>query len=301
VISETFCAVITTRNRPQYLERCLQALLSQEEPVEEILVIDQSVGSASASICRLAGSLVRRIPDEGTGLSRARNIGVRCARGDIIAFIDDDCYVEPTWSAAIRAVFERHPSAGGVFGEMLGGGDHPDDPDGIEVATISFDRELLHTDVVEPYRVGFGGNMALRRGAWEALGSDPCDPRLGAGTRNPGGDDMDLIFRLLRAGIPLVSAPSSRALHDQWRPPQAMPRQMYGYGRGYGAFSTKHAARGSRRALGLLGRQALADARFIASGVRRRSLRRFLIGLCRLAGTARGVVSGIVLARDPRW
>jgi glycosyltransferase involved in cell wall biosynthesis len=275
--------------------RCLAALLAQEDPVDEVLVVDQSADGRTEAVCRAAGAEVRHIADPGRGLSHAHNVGIAAAAGDVIACIDDDCYAARDWSRCLREVLTRHPDADGVFGEMVAPTAASVGPDRISVSTIYFDGEQVHRGRRPSHHVGYGGNMALRRDAWRRLGPRPCDERLGAGTRNPGADDMDVIFRVLRDGGTLVSASSVRVVHDQWRPRDVLVRQMYGYGRGAGAWLGMHLAARDPYAARLVVGQLGADLKFIASGVRRRSRLRLAAGAARLAGTLRGLAAGVAM------
>jgi len=107
-------------------------------------------------------------------------------------------------------------------------------------------------------------------------------------------------FSAETVGSVLVSAPSMRALHDQWRPTGALIRQMRGYGRGTGAYLGKHIFSGDPYAVALLVRQLAADAKLSASGLRRRSLLRVLAGAARVVGLAHGLSRGPALARRRR-
>ncbi len=296
-MTTTLSVLVPTRDRPGFVARALQALRSQTHPVDEIVVVDQSRGDATADLCAALPG-VRHVRDPGRGLSHARNVGLREVTGDVVAAVDDDCYAAPDWAANLLAAF-ADPAVSAVFGEMLPG-PRTGDGDDITISTITFDEPRRHSRPAPPETIGFGGNMALRRDAWRSLGPEPCDEGLGAGTRNPGGEDMDVIHRLLRAGLTVASVPGVAVVHDQWRPAGDLGRHMYGYGRGYGAFAAKHLCRGDPYGARLLGRQLYADARFLASGVRRRSPARLRIGAARLRGTLRGVAEGPALARGAR-
>jgi glycosyltransferase involved in cell wall biosynthesis len=292
----TLSVIVSTRGRPQQLARCLDALLAQTAPAEQILVVNQSPDDATAAVCADRG--VERLADTGVGLSRARNIGLAAATGEIVACLDDDCWAGERWAESLRGALERHPEAAGVLGSVLPGGDgHGSD---VEVSTVEFASERLTSGWAPPWEVGFGGNMALRAECWRRLGPAPFDVRLGAGSPGRAAEDMDLIYRVLRGGGSLVSAPEMWVRHEQWRRPEALARHMFGYAIGAGAYSTKHLVAGDRGGLRLLGRHLHADLRFLASGVRRRSAPRARIGLARLGGSARGIAAGLRLGWEDR-
>jgi glycosyltransferase involved in cell wall biosynthesis len=300
VSEPSLSVVIATRDRAPFVARCLDALAAQDAAVDEIIVVDQSGDDGTRRACAAHGPRVRHVADPGRGQSRGRNRGVALASGELIACLDDDCYAHPDWARAVRDVMARHPDAAGAFGEMLGGAGAPPGAAGLEVSTIGFPAEIVHRRRCPPHHVGFGGNFVLRRETWRSLGPRPCDESLDPGSPNPGAGDMDLIHRLQHAGAVLVSAPSMRALHDQWRPTGALVRQMRGYGRGTGAYLGKHIFSGDPYAVALLVRQLGADAKLSASGLRRRSLLRLLAGGARVIGLAHGLSRGPALARRRR-
>ncbi|MFO0945329.1 MAG: glycosyltransferase family A protein [Planctomycetota bacterium] len=102
--------VVPTRNRVQDLERCLECLRGQSMPPDqfEILICDDGSESSSAKeIERLCGgdARVRYLRQDPRGPAAARNMGVRAARGTIIAFTDSDTLPSRGWLAALIAPF----------------------------------------------------------------------------------------------------------------------------------------------------------------------------------------------------
>ena len=287
-------ALIPTRGRPDLVAGCVLALLAQDDPVEEIIVVDQSDDDATAHALA-AFSDVRRIASSERGLSAAHNLALAHARGDLFAFVDDDCWALPHWARGLRAAATRFPGAAAIFGSMLrpGGGRE----DEIDVSTIEFPTTAEHQGRGIPHRVGFGGNMALTRRAIDLLGPSPFDTRLGPGASLPGADDMDFIYRLLRAGGRIVSSPEAPVEHHQWRGSDVMPNHFYGYSKSSGAYAAGHLFSRDLFALVLIADLFYSDARFLASGVRRRSRLRLAVGAARIRGTIRGLGLGPALAR----
>ncbi len=97
--------VVTVRNEERHLGQLLESLAVQESPFEIVLVDaesrDRTVAIAEEFRARHPDLLriVRRPCSRGGG----RNLGVREARGELIAFIDGDCYADPTWLGRLRA------------------------------------------------------------------------------------------------------------------------------------------------------------------------------------------------------
>ncbi|WP_158705187.1 glycosyltransferase family 2 protein [Salinibacter altiplanensis] len=121
----TVSVVIPTYNRPKKLIRCVESVLHQHRPPEEILVIDDaSTCSYDASIERLRcetqelGASVDftyvRL-GEGGGGSHARNQGARRAQGDLLMFVDDDDRWEPEKIKRQIRLLEQSPEFGLVY------------------------------------------------------------------------------------------------------------------------------------------------------------------------------------------
>lgn len=288
--------MVPTRGRPDLVTGCVRALMAQDDDVDEILVIDQSDDDSTArALDGLSG--VRRIGSDERGLSAAHNLALAHASGDLLAFVDDDCWAFPEWSRGLRATAKTFPNAAAIFGSML----RPVGtvPTEIEISTIDFASTSLHRGRGIPHKVGFGGNMTLTRRALDLLGPAPFDTRLGAGADLPGADDMDFIYRLLRAGGHIVSTPAVRVEHHQWRGSSIMAGHFYGYSKASGAYAGKHLFSGDPYALVLIADLFYSDLRFLASGVRRRSRLRLAVGASRLGGTIWGLLLGPTLARRP--
>lgn len=84
--------VITTYNRPDYLEVSLQSVLKQSEPVDEIIIVDDNSSADYQSVLNAFSSAkIRYIKlKESSGANAARNKGVKLASGEVVAFLDDD-------------------------------------------------------------------------------------------------------------------------------------------------------------------------------------------------------------------
>lgn len=103
---QTLSVIIPTKNRPALLRRVFSALSRQVPRVDEVVVVDVSVGSfqtANKMVIDAFPSLpvyYRRLPSASA--SRARNNGIQRSTGDILAFLDDDAVPEPGWVRAIK-------------------------------------------------------------------------------------------------------------------------------------------------------------------------------------------------------
>ena len=103
--------VVPTYRRPRQLQECLEALAAQrlEEPWDVVVVDDGSPGPPDPGVESLVAARGwRLVRQANAGPSAARNRGVREARGEFIAFTDDDCLPEPAWlETLLRAARNR--------------------------------------------------------------------------------------------------------------------------------------------------------------------------------------------------
>lgn len=117
-------AVICTLNRAHYLRKALESLVNQSLPREqyEIIVIDNgSTDNTKSVVCEEFKNFcnVEYFSEPALGLSRARNTGWRNAKGEYIAYLDDDAIASPQWLATILDVFETvKPKPGCVGGKV---------------------------------------------------------------------------------------------------------------------------------------------------------------------------------------
>jgi GT2 family glycosyltransferase len=302
----TVSIVVCTRDRPEGLRRCLAALSQLEYEHREVIVVDNApVGGPTAALVAEAAAgdpRVRYVREPRPGLSRARNKGLREARGELIAFTDDDVRVDAMWLAGILRGFGRGSDVACVTGLVASAS--------LEQASERFfDERVSWASSCEarvygrddgdqgsklyPYAAGMfgtGANMALRTRVARALGGfDEC---LGAGSPTSGGEDLDMFVRVLRSGHALSYEPAALVWHDHRVRAQDLERQMYGYGKGLAAFLCKYlfsrssgpdvarrAAHGASHFVGLGRRSEAASAREgLGVSLRRAELRGVLAG-----------------------
>ncbi len=102
-------AVICTYNRPQRLRNSIQSLIDQslQKDMYEIIVIDNSASKTAYNVVAefKDSEYVRYVHEPTIGLSHARNIGFKNARGAYVAYLDDDAAAEKDWLLHIHAAF----------------------------------------------------------------------------------------------------------------------------------------------------------------------------------------------------
>ena len=191
--------VVPTHRRPAMLLRCLQALAAQRLDRQhfEVVVVDESASAEARAIvgryAEIADLQIRCLAVPGIrGPAAARNIGWRAARGEIIAFTDDDCVPDAGWLAAGLAAFG--PGVDGVEGRVVV--PLPNWPTEYEknVARLALGEFVT-------------ANCFYRRDVLEAVGG--FDERF----RAPGREDSDLFFTLLERGGVFERAEGAVVIH----------------------------------------------------------------------------------------
>ena len=99
--------VLCTRERPQALETAISSLLQLDYPDFEIVIVDNAsrTDASRETVARIADPRVRLVSEPKPGLARARNLGVREATKEIVAFTDDDVVVDRHWLSGLADGF----------------------------------------------------------------------------------------------------------------------------------------------------------------------------------------------------
>ena len=281
---------IATRNRPEALGNCLDALLMGAQLPAEIVVVDQSEGEATRQAVDARQSTevtLRYVRHLGQGLGAAQNLAVAHAAGPIVAVTDDDCVPALDWVAGIAQLFSRPGGIDVVTGRVLPWG--PDVPGQFAVALRTNTQPADFAHGALPWNIGSGNNFAARREWLLRIGG--LDQRLGPGSPGQGGVDMDLFYRLLLAGARIRYEPDVVVYHRRTdRAGRLARRSAYGFG--MGVCVSFWSRLGDAQAGRVLGAWLLMRLRRLASGAWRGSGLRVYEEALVLAGTCRGLAYG---------
>ncbi len=148
------------------------------------------------------------------GLSHARNHGIRCARGDVILFTDDDVLPEPDWVEKTLAGMERFQAdaCGGYIAPIW------EVPPPAWLTERFYGFLAVRTDRTDSFVMTpadptpFGANMAFRRTVFDKVGLfDTTRGRKGAVLAS--GEDGEMFERIHRAGLRVAFLGNSRVHH----------------------------------------------------------------------------------------
>ncbi len=236
---------ICTHNRPAELRRCLESVAALG--VSRVLVIDNAPSDDRTArvVERYPGATY--ILEAKPGLDFARNRALRESRAELIAFLDDDVVLDRGWLEGLREAWAENPDAGAFTGpvlpleletraqilfEQMGGFGH-------ELDRVRFGARLpdIPTYPCGAGMFGAGCNMVFRRSVALELGG--FDDALDTGAPLPGGGDLDMFYRVVRAGYPLAREPRMLVFHQHRREYAALRRQMWTWGLGSMAYVSK--------------------------------------------------------------
>ncbi len=112
-------AIIPTYNRAQMLRRAIDSVLAQAYAPSEIIVIDDGSIDNTREVAELYGQAVHYVYQSNSGVSAARNRGVKEAKCEWIAFLDsDDCWVPDHLSRIVRAIGDTKGRAALYFADL---------------------------------------------------------------------------------------------------------------------------------------------------------------------------------------
>jgi hypothetical protein len=140
--------ILPTRDRAGILARAIETVRAQSYGAWELIVVDDGSGDETpALLAGLDDDRVRSLRLEGRGVTAARNAGLTEARGELIAYLDDDNLMHEGWLRTVAWAFELRPEATVVYGAFVlddparvDGGPGGDEP---EVVFRPFDRGRL--------------------------------------------------------------------------------------------------------------------------------------------------------------
>ncbi len=211
--------VICAYNAERTMEACLKSLRELDYPNYEVVVVDDGSRDRTAEIAARFPEF-RLIRQPNKGLSVARNVGMQAALGEIVAYTDSDCVVDPHWLTFMVGAM----TASGF--DACGGPNYAPHEDGRIEGCVSASpgapcQVLTAEDRAEHLA---GCNMVFRKAVLQQIGG--FDPQFTAA-----GDDVDICWRALDAGFVLGFCPAAFVWHFRRNTIKAYYNQQRGYGK----------------------------------------------------------------------
>jgi GT2 family glycosyltransferase len=220
--------IVCSYNGGPTLASCLDSLGKLNYPEYEVILIDDGSTDDTPYIAAQF-PWVRYIHQSNQGLSYARNTGAAAAKGEVFAYTDSDCMVDPDWLYYLIGTL--------VSGDYAGvGGPNVTPPaknwiQACVAAAPGGPSHVLLTDVVAEHIPGC--NMAFYRWAFEGVGGFDTEYR-------KAGDDVDFCWRIQQAGWVVAFSPTAIVWHYRRFTLRAFLKQQEGYGEAESLLRFKH-------------------------------------------------------------
>lgn len=220
--------IVCAYNADRTMDSCLAALEKVNYPNYEVIVVNDGSTDGTLEICERY-SYIKLISQPNKGLSVARNVGLEAATGEIIAYTDSDCDVDPDWLTYLVATFQSTGLS------VVGGPNFPPPEDALIPSCVAVSpggptHVLLSDDTAEHIA---GCNMAFRREALEEI--EGFDPQFRAA-----GDDVDVCWRLQDRGYTIGFSPAAIVWHFRRNTIKDYLKQQRGYGKAEALVYFKH-------------------------------------------------------------
>ncbi len=229
-----FSLICATINRTEAIDRLLNSLTGQTHNDFEFVIVDQnSDGRLLPIIEKYAEQFEIMHISSDPGLSKARNLGLESATGEIVAFPDDDCWYGDNVLEKVAILIEENPDIQGITGICF------DDR-----INKSYGRVNAHKGLITKFNVWLKGSSASMFLIRDFIEQNKLnfDENLGLGSANYSGEETDFILSMLNAGAKIYFDPEIRVGHPYKK--DLMNREMieqgFQYGLGFGYVLRKH-------------------------------------------------------------
>ena len=224
--------VVATWNRVAEVERLLVSLDAQTHKDFELILVDQNPDDRLVHLLKKHPGLRVRHLQSQLGVSRARNVGLRAAQGDIIAIPDDDCWYPDDLLAAVTQWFEMHPDTDALFTGMRTADHKLIAPKWSPGPCVCTKKNVLSCVVAV--------TAFLRRNVVASVGFFNENLGPGGGSRYGSGEDLDYLIRPLELGFRLRYEPSLTVFHPELQSIERLRLKTYTYALGVGLVLRAH-------------------------------------------------------------
>ncbi len=218
--------IVATVNRAAELDRLLASLDRQSYKQFEVLVVDQNPDDRLVPLLqKYTGLSIKHLRSE-RGLSRARNMGLRAAKGDIVAIPDDDCWYPGQLLEHVTDWFALHHEFG-IFNVVKRSADN--NPVGPRWPPSA--RKCTRADV---WQCAISSAIFMRRAVCDAVGDFNENIGVGATSRYQSGEETDYVLRALELGVQMWYEPSLTVHHPPLHSIDRLQKTSYRFALGAG-------------------------------------------------------------------
>jgi len=271
--------IVATVNRVAEFDRLLCSLEEQSYRDFEVILVDQNPDDRLVPVLRRHARLATQHLRSERGLSRARNAGLRAAKGDILAIPDDDCWYPEHLLADVAGWFESHP-AFGLLGTGLRNAKNKSSGPNLPPASCRCTKNNVWRCAISPA-------MFLRCPVAAAVGGFNEDIGVGAHSAYQSGEETDYVLRALEHGFQMWYESSLTVHHPPMHSIERLRKTTYPFALGTGCILRMH-----RYPLGQVGGHLIRSFGGAAVSLCRGDWDRAQVYVLRGAGQLVGYLSG---------
>lgn len=203
-----FSLILATVDRTLEVKRFLRSLDSQTHRDFELILVDQNEDNRLSPLVKHYSERfpINHLRSE-RGLSRARNVGLRHLKGEIVAFPDDDCVYRSDLLALVAHYLASHPAYSGLTGKAVS------IDDGTPVWRFADACAVIDKKNIFCCAASF--SIFLRRSVVDTVGQFDESLGVGAGTGWGSGEETDYLCRCIDAGATIFYDPEIEVLHPK--------------------------------------------------------------------------------------
>jgi len=232
VTTKIFSLILATCGRVQEVDRFLHSIGTQDFNLSkiEVIIVDQN-GNNGIDIVPIIRKHqdkvdIRHIKSDRRGLSLSRNIGLRLAKGEFVAFPDDDCLYYPDTLFEAQSAFNLNPDMEVFLGRIVDRATRKNIIRDWKNSSLAITRQNFY--------LNFSSITLFSR-----KNSIRFEETLGLGTYYGSNEDADYILQVLEKGEKIQYTPAIEVWHPA-NPPIVDFQKVYSYGLGFGALCRKH-------------------------------------------------------------
>ena len=214
--------IICSYNREDYIINAIESLFYQTQPYTdyEVIVVDNNSLDNTAQLCKdyisvHAGYHIVYITETQQGASFARNTGAAVARGELLAFMDDDAIADNDFIERILRFFRQYPNATGLGGRIIPKY-IPEEPRWMSHYVASLVGNFQYSDKLEIFKAGkypLESNMVVHKKDFDLVGGFNTALPGVKGTLRIGGEGKDFFLKLQARGAVIYYDPLLRVQH----------------------------------------------------------------------------------------
>ncbi len=205
---------IPTADRPTKLKNCLISITKNTYQDWEVFVIDQSNNDDCKKIIKIINHpQIYYFKIKEKNKSKAVNRYLNKAKGEIVAFTDDDCVVTKNWLNQISRSFANNDETAGVFGNIY---PYKNKKKHFCPSTFIKNKEkfITNPNLIHYKKIGLGNNMAFKAEVFKQIGG--FKEWLGPGSAAHSAFEGEFIYRVLKNKYLLFFNPQIKVFHDRW-------------------------------------------------------------------------------------